>query len=263
MYIGLEGQWVNVTEYIITHTHMLKYEHGTECCKHMSLRANVCTLVPAMISTSWLHILPSHFLPVAGENEPRGYTAIYTLQMLFKEIILLSANIKVMLCAHHHKVNQTVVKSKPTNIKAPSVTCTVRKRAKDKNLRVIINPLHSLTMLCPPLVVAWGTACSEECHIRLPTHHCRISPGWRSDTSNTVILSTVSHTFTHIHEDCTHEAIKKLLLSWHLLGVVPVPLVITDTNHVWNVDSNRLYLVHKDIPLREKSNVIKGSFTAQ
>ncbi len=38
----------------------------------------------------------------------------------------------------------------------------------------------------------------------------------------------------------------------HLLGVVPVPLVIANAHHVGDPDSNGLYLVHKDVPLHER-----------
>ncbi len=50
---------------------------------------------------------------MSGEDEPGSDATIHTLKVFLQEVILISANVKVMLRTHHHKMDQTIVKPKP------------------------------------------------------------------------------------------------------------------------------------------------------
>ncbi len=50
---------------------------------------------------------------MSGEDEPGGDATIHALEVFLQEVILISANVKVMLRTHHHKMDQTIVKPKP------------------------------------------------------------------------------------------------------------------------------------------------------
>ncbi len=92
-----------------------------------------------------------HYLPVSYKDEPGSGAPVHLGQVVFDPVVLLSPTHKVVLCAHHHKVDLTVVKGKPGLVETVArhgEAEVVRDATFSTRIRVIEDPRTESTAVC-------------------------------------------------------------------------------------------------------------------